>query len=301
MAKKFLSHDQEYHQSPALLNVQSQGHAYNKHCTHSHLLRIISVPTPHILYRSAAHTGQSNQGFYGESLVTTNTPFTAETQSKTWHHHPGLNPITSAPHPAAPNQMLFHVFGMESYVEPCSLPAITTHVHTRHDSGLKQQISTRLETLHMIRLPACLEHFSGTPCTQHTTVIPDHTLRSDTIVPSTPQSLGKRRYILTFLDPPNKYVIALEMRARSELLQRIPQTMQLKARYHARHPAKFISDNSRQCLSRPIQIYLTINGCNHTTTVPHYPDMNSLTQRIIRTVLNAVRAALAYYHLTDTY
>lgn len=176
--------------------------------------------------------------------------------------------------------------------------------------GRLKQISSS-GSIPVLRL-ACLHNFRPFTCsacafvaqttlihswTVQKTALPGHTVRSDTVGPISPKYICQPRHVLTFLDLWTRYVIALPILSLSKLINIVPKILTMIAQDHSRRPSVFLSDNAREYFPKPIKAFLQKTDCQHLTTVPHHPEMNSAAEGINRTCLTAGRASLTHTRL----
>eukprot|EP00171_Calliarthron_tuberculosum_P001057 IDg1057t1 len=103
-------------------------------------------------------------------------------------------------------------------------------------------------------------------------------VHSDVMGPLEVPSVGRNRYIITFIDDYSNWTVEYTMQNKESC-----DVIKLKA---------LRSDNGGEYLSNEFKTYLITNGIKHQLTVAYTPQQNGVAERMNRTLLNLARSML---------
>lgn len=115
---------------------------------------------------------------------------------------------------------------------------------------------------------------------------------SDICGPISPSTLSRYRYFATFLDSYSRWVDIALLRTRDEVLDAFKKWLIKEQNQTGKKLKRFHSDNALEYLSLSFKEFLNDIGAIHTNSAPRTPEQNGTAERINRTLINKVRAAL---------
>lgn len=115
---------------------------------------------------------------------------------------------------------------------------------------------------------------------------------SDICGPMQVESLGKKRYFITFIDIHSKFTEVKLMHQKSEAADLIIQYIEKLKTQIGRKPKIFRSDRGTEYMSKKIQDYFKSEGIIFQCTVGYAPEQNGIAERMNRTLVEAVRSML---------
>jgi len=117
-------------------------------------------------------------------------------------------------------------------------------------------------------------------------------VHSDIMGPIRPVSLGRKRFVVTFVDEGSRYVSAVAMKEKGEALQHFKDYKNKVEVLHQKKIREFQTDRGAEYLSKEFQEYLAEHGIHHRKSVEYTPQQNGLAERINLTLCNTIRCLL---------
>lgn len=126
-------------------------------------------------------------------------------------------------------------------------------------------------------------------------------VHSDVCGPTQTESLGGKRYFVTFIDDFSRCCSTYFIRYKSEVLEKFKE-------FHAKATAEcgekigtLRTDNGGEYVSNEMKTYLTKQGIQHQLTVPYSPEQNGVAERMNRTLIESSRSMLSHASLPNCY
>lgn len=117
-------------------------------------------------------------------------------------------------------------------------------------------------------------------------------VHSDVMGPISPESLGRCKFVVTFIDEYSRFITAVPIKHKGDVTQEF-------IKYHARvelQKGKQIkeiqSDQGGEYTGASLQRFLSSQGIVHRKSVPRTPQQNGLSERFNQTLQNIVRCML---------
>ena len=126
-------------------------------------------------------------------------------------------------------------------------------------------------------------------------------VHSDLCGPMQVDSCGGSRYMLTFTDDYSRYTHVYFLKNKGEVFSRFKEYTTLMENITGNQLRKvsirdcvktFRTDNSGEYTSREFQRYCSEKGIFREYTVPHTPEQNGVSERLNRTIIEAVRSMI---------
>jgi transposase InsO family protein len=117
-------------------------------------------------------------------------------------------------------------------------------------------------------------------------------IHTDLCGPLPVNSLGGKRYILTFLDDHSRKVFVYFLKRKSEVSEYTKNFISLVETQTGDKVKVLRSDNGTEYVNRDLEGFLKGKGIVHQVTVPYSPQQNSCAERLNRTLLEKVRCLL---------
>jgi hypothetical protein len=117
-------------------------------------------------------------------------------------------------------------------------------------------------------------------------------IHSDIAGPMKTESIGKKRYMLTYLCNQTEYSFVYFLRSKNEQFEKFKE---FKSQYELQRNLKiqeFRTDNGTEYLSHEFQQYLKDRGIIHNTSVPYCPQSNGKSERLNRTLIDKARCMM---------
>lgn len=115
---------------------------------------------------------------------------------------------------------------------------------------------------------------------------------SDICGPMQVESVGRKRYFITFIDVHSKYTEVQFLREKSEAAEITIQYIEKMKNQIGKKPKVFRSDRGTEYLNGKLQEYLKKEGIKFQCTVGYAPEQNGVAERMNRTLVEAVRTML---------
>ncbi|CAL5350460.1 unnamed protein product [Camellia sinensis] len=115
---------------------------------------------------------------------------------------------------------------------------------------------------------------------------------SDVCGPIEVESLGGRKYFLTFIDDASRKVWVYVLKTKAEVFQHF-QTFHAMVERETEKKLKCLrTDNGGEYTSKEFKAYCATHGIRHEKTVPGTPQHNGIAERMNRTIVEKVRCML---------
>lgn len=115
---------------------------------------------------------------------------------------------------------------------------------------------------------------------------------SDVCGPMQIESLGRKRYFVTFIDVHSNYTEVQFIRQRSEVVQKSIEFIERMKTQVGKKCKIFRSDKAKEYLSEKLQSYLRKEGIKFQCTVGYAPEQNGIAERKNRTLVESARSML---------
>lgn len=116
---------------------------------------------------------------------------------------------------------------------------------------------------------------------------------SDVCGPLQVESLGKKRYFLSFVDIHSRFCKLYFIREKSEVPQKTMEYIEFMKTQIGRKPKVLRTDRGTEYMNHTLQEYLKNEGIKFQCTVGYAPEQNGVAERKNRTIMEAVRSMLA--------
>lgn len=124
---------------------------------------------------------------------------------------------------------------------------------------------------------------------------------SDVCGPMQVESLGKKKYFVTFVDLYSGYTEVFGIRSKSDVTSTTKEYIEALKTQLGRKPKTFRSDRGMEYLNSELQDYLRKEGIKVQCTVGYAPEQNGAAERKNRTLVEAARTMLADSGLPKTF
>lgn len=115
---------------------------------------------------------------------------------------------------------------------------------------------------------------------------------SDMCGPMQVESIGGKRYFVTFIDEYTRYSHVYFLKEKSEMSDHLIQFVEMLKNKFGRKPKIFRSDNGLEYVNSKVQSYLKREGIQIQHTVPYSSQQNGIAERKNRTLMEAARSML---------
>lgn len=126
-------------------------------------------------------------------------------------------------------------------------------------------------------------------------------VHTDVCGPMQTESLGGRRYFVTFTDDYTRSCAVYFMRKKDEVFEKFREYEAAVTNQSEERIGTLRSDNGGEYLSGAFDEYLKSRGIRHELTVPHTPEQNGVAERINRTLMESARAMLRHAGLPNMF
>ena len=126
-------------------------------------------------------------------------------------------------------------------------------------------------------------------------------VHSDVCGPMSTESIGGKKYFVTFIDDFSRCCSVYFMRHKSEVLDKFKEFEAATTTDSGQRISMLRSDNGGEYVSQEFEAYLKSKGIQHQLTVPHSPQQNGVAERMNRTLMESTRSMLAHSGLPDCY
>ena len=126
-------------------------------------------------------------------------------------------------------------------------------------------------------------------------------IHSDVCGPMPTESLGQKRYFVSFTDDYSRYCQIYLMRNKSEVLDKFKEFEALVANETGLNIGTLRTDNGGEYISKDFKDFLRSKGIRHELTVPYSPAQNGVSERLNRTLVESARTMISFARLPDSY
>lgn len=117
-------------------------------------------------------------------------------------------------------------------------------------------------------------------------------VHSDIAGPMETESIGGKKYYITFIDDFSRKVFVYMLRNKSEAFEKFKIFQAQAERTHGRKIKSLRTDNGGEYCSKEFAAFLQQQGIEHQTTVPYNSEQNGVSERLNKTILCKVRCML---------
>ena len=125
-------------------------------------------------------------------------------------------------------------------------------------------------------------------------------IHSDVCGPMSTESIGGKKYFVTFTDDYSCCCSVYFMKHKSEVLEKFKdfEAATTSSRERIR---KLRTDNGGEYVSKEFEAYLKSKRIFHEVSVPHSPEQNGVAERMNRTLMESARSMLSHAGLSNRY
>lgn len=117
-------------------------------------------------------------------------------------------------------------------------------------------------------------------------------VHSDLVGPMETQSIGKSRYILTFIDDFSRKVFVYFLKSKEEVLIKFSEFKQMVETQTERKVKAIRTDNGTEYCNNEFNKFCKRNGIRHEKTAPYTPEQNGVAERMNRTLVEMAKCML---------
>jgi hypothetical protein len=121
---------------------------------------------------------------------------------------------------------------------------------------------------------------------------PFEEIHLDLIGPISPSSREGHCYVLTVVDSHTRYCSAIPIKAKSDVVEVLSDTIDLEAKRFGYYPSVLHSDRGTEFINRSMKDYCKKHLIRSRTSDPYTPQQNGLAERHNRTILESLRTIL---------
>lgn len=126
-------------------------------------------------------------------------------------------------------------------------------------------------------------------------------IHSDICGPMETQSIGKARYILTFIDDYTRKVFCYYLHSKSQVYETFIEFKNLIENQTNQKIRKFRSDNGTEYINGAMQQLFKRYGIQHQTSNVYTPQQNGVSERMNRTIIEKAKCLLFDANLSKSY
>ena len=126
-------------------------------------------------------------------------------------------------------------------------------------------------------------------------------VHNDVCGPMQTESIGGKRYFVSFTDDYSRCAAVYFMRSKAEVLDKFKEFQGIPTNDSGNPIGTLRSDNGGEYMSREFREYLKQKGIRHETSVPHTPEQNGVAERLNRTLCEKARSMIAHAGLPKMY
>ena len=115
-------------------------------------------------------------------------------------------------------------------------------------------------------------------------------IHSDVCGPITPPTIDGKNYYVIFVDQFTHYCVTYLVTYKSDVFTMFKDFVSKSEAHFNFKVVNFYIDNGREYLSNEMREYCTDKGISYHLTVPHTPQLNGVSERMIRTITEKARA-----------
>lgn len=139
------------------------------------------------------------------------------------------------------------------------------------------------------------------PTERNPNTVPFHLIHTDVCGPFNPNSLGGGKYFLTFIDDASRYTWINILKNKSEVFNKFVEWKTLIENQYNTKIKSIRSDNGGEYTSNQFESYLQKEGIKHQKTIPQTPEQNGVSERMNRTLTEAIRTMLSESKLPKSF
>lgn len=117
-------------------------------------------------------------------------------------------------------------------------------------------------------------------------------IHSDVMGPFKTQSIGKAKYLLTFIDDYSRKVFTYGLSKKSDVLEKFKEFKTFIEKYMDAKIKILRSDNGGEYGSADFATFMRKEGIKHQKTIPHTPEQNGVAERMNRTLLERAKCLM---------
>ena len=125
-------------------------------------------------------------------------------------------------------------------------------------------------------------------------------VHSDVCGPMSTESIGGKKYFVTFTDDYSRCCSVYFMKHKSEVLEKF-KDFETTTACSGERIRKLRTDNGGEYVSKEFEAYLKSKRIFHEVTVPHSPEQNGVAERMNRTLMESARSMLSHAGLSNRY
>ena len=126
-------------------------------------------------------------------------------------------------------------------------------------------------------------------------------VHSDVCGPMSVDSIGGRKYFVTFIDDYSRCCAVYFLRQKSEVLEKFKEFEAITTSESDCKIGTLRTDNGGEYVSKEFEDYLKSKGIHHQLTVPYSPEQNGVAERMNRTLMESARSMMAHAGLPNRY
>ena len=126
-------------------------------------------------------------------------------------------------------------------------------------------------------------------------------VHSDVCGPMPTESLGKKKYFVSFIDDYSRCCRVYFMRHKSEVFEKFKEFEALVTNESDLSIGTLRTDNGGEYVSKEFEEYLKTKGIRHELTVPYSPAQNGVAERLNRTLMESARTMMCLAGLPKSY
>ena len=125
-------------------------------------------------------------------------------------------------------------------------------------------------------------------------------IHSDVCGPMSTESIGGKKYFVTFTDDYSRCCSVYFMKHKSEVLEKF-KDFETATACSGERIRKLRTDNDGEYVSKEFEAYLKSKRIFHEVTVPHSPEQNGVAERMNRTLMESACSMLSHAGLSNRY
>lgn len=118
-------------------------------------------------------------------------------------------------------------------------------------------------------------------------------VNSDISGPITPSTINDKHYFILFVDEYTHYCVTYLIKYKSEAFSVFKDYVAKSEAHFNLKVVNLYCDNGREYLSNEMKNYCVQKGISYHLTVPHTPQLNGVSERMVRTITEKARTMLA--------
>ena len=126
-------------------------------------------------------------------------------------------------------------------------------------------------------------------------------VHSDVCGPMPTESLGRKRYFVSFNDDYSRCCQVYFMRHKSEVLDKFKEFEARVTNKTGLEISTLRTDNGGEYVSKEFEEFLKSKGIRHELTVPYSPAQNGVAERLNHTLMESARTMIRFAKIPDSY